>query len=95
MENLANILSDNEEDEKVTWENKAQRIDKVESIVLCAVFGLVAIYGLFVLFQVVIKRKFCDYFAIAIPLEITCFATLIVIFDIDSGFTGISDFSDK
>ena len=40
----------------------------------------------------VIKRKFCDFFAILIPLEITCFAIMVVYFDIASNFEGLSAF---
>ena len=40
--------------------------------------------------MVVIKRKFCDFFAIAIPLEITLFSIMMVFFDISSGFESSS-----
>ena len=43
----------------------------------------------------IIKRKFCDFFAILIPLEITIFAIMVLYFDIASHFEGLSYFEDK
>ena len=87
MENLPQILSGDSESDP--WVERAKSINAIEHVIECAVFSITAIFGLYVLFKVVIMRKFYDFFAIALPLQITCFAIMVVEFDIATKFEGL------
>ena len=50
MEDFADMLTASQTKEHDDWLKRAERIEKIEDIIECTVFGITAVYGLFVLF---------------------------------------------
>ena len=59
--------------------DKTEHVSYIENYIETIVYVISTAFGLFVLFKVVIKRRYWDFFAISIPLLIVTYGVITII----------------
>ena len=74
--NIAYVLLDSNSACRDKWTDKAYNCSNSENVFETVIMTIIAIYGLYVLFKVVIKKQFWDFIAISIPFLIVTYAVM-------------------
>ena len=89
-----NFWSVNPEDNDLSYcnqQDKTKHVSYIENYIEVVAYTITSAFGLFVLYKVVIKRRYWDFFAITVPLLIVAYGGITIVLYSITGFNDLAN----